>query len=223
MNELTTDVIERIDALLHACAWCGNGLGTSPSPDFCSEACQRAWHTRSCADDESGGPTTARARLRTTTDHAGEVFVSWPRQQPIPPDWLLDIDEQAQPRVELYEPPEAPADLPASVRPGPRLRVQPADRDNPFWTPLRKAHLVCWDIPRVRASAALWELLEDLRPAAQRVYAGLSVHNELGQPQHRLTTAAQQARREIAAHLQRELANWSRIEASASTSQEDQA
>lgn len=216
MNELTTDVIERIDALLHACAWCGNGLGTSPSPDFCSEICQRAWHTRRCANDEAGNPT-ASGRVRATTDRAiGEVFVSWPRQQPIPPDWLLGLDEQDQPRVELYEPPEDPADLPASVRPGPRLRVQPSDRDDPFWTPLRSAHLVCWDIPRVRACPALWELLEDLLPTAQRVHAGLSVHNELGHPQQRLTADALQARREIAAHLQRELANWPRIEAGSS-------
>lgn len=48
MNAETTDVIERIDTLLHVCTWCGHGLGSSPSPDFCSEGCQRAWHTRRC-------------------------------------------------------------------------------------------------------------------------------------------------------------------------------
>lgn len=38
-----SDILDVIDAAI-GCQQCGRQLGGSPSDDFCSEGCQRAWH-----------------------------------------------------------------------------------------------------------------------------------------------------------------------------------
>jgi len=62
------------------CAQCGGQLGTSPSPDFCSDSCQSAWHSKSAIH------AIARPARRVSSDRVPPVpAATWPKPpQPIP-------------------------------------------------------------------------------------------------------------------------------------------
>jgi len=63
------------------CAQCGGQLAASPSPDFCSDSCQSAWHSKSAIH-----AITRPSARRVSSDRAPHVpAATWPKPpEPIP-------------------------------------------------------------------------------------------------------------------------------------------